>query len=137
MKNRQFSSQCWILEVSLKGSVQSINFIDIISRLDITDFAGAFAGAFKAPEEAPAKIHHPWPLNTSSFKSQYHNCNLPKPQLWPLIPQPNIQCCGKRGKYYCQSIVAGAFLPELRPELLRGKKYFWGVQLGPIYWYCQ
>ena len=30
----------------LKGSVQSRNFDDIISRLDITEFAGAFSGAF-------------------------------------------------------------------------------------------
>ena len=51
----------------IKGSVQSRNCIHIISRLDITEFAGAFSGAvaraFKAPAEAPAKraplIPHP------------------------------------------------------------------------------
>ena len=38
----------WLLLAGyfIKGSVQSRNFIDIISRLDITEFAGAFSGAF-------------------------------------------------------------------------------------------
>ena len=30
------------------------------------------------------------------------------PELKPLIPQPNNQCCGKRGEYYCQIFITGA-----------------------------
>ena len=55
----QSRKQICICKVKIKGSVQSRNVIDINSRLDITEFAGAFSGAFEAPAKRAPLIPHP------------------------------------------------------------------------------
>ena len=88
-----FDTKIIIFKWVFKGSVQSRNFIDIISRLSLPELFRSFCRSFLSSGRSSGKKEH---LLYLILDLSIPHPTPPIPHLWPLIPQPSG--CGIRGQ---------------------------------------